>query len=471
MVTALLSEIGSCMSEFSVAGLPVVVMGAARSGVAAALLLAERGARVTISDRRLEPGSPADVDRLRAAGIALELGGHVTETLTRAALVVLSPGVPPDQPTLVAARRAGVPVVGELELASRWLRGRIVAITGTKGKSTTATLAGRMLEAGGVKALVGGNIGVPLSAQVNTSTPDTIHVVEVSSFQLEAIDTFHPWIAVLLNVSADHLDRHASVEEYARAKARIFARQEARDWAVINADDPAALALARAGRGRRLLFSGHAVIDEGVVVLPDSIAYRSRGHDESMIPRIAVKLIGRHLVTDVAAAAAVARLSGVSGDAMTNAVASFTGLEHALERVAEVQGVQFVNDSKATNVAATHQAIESFGSGLVVILGGRYKGGDFRELREALASRGASVVAVGETRSMVHEALGDTVPVHDALSMPEAVRRAFACAPRGGTVLLAPACSSFDMYVDYAERGRAFKREVVRLTGEVSREQ
>ena len=454
---------GGVMHEFSVAGQPVVVMGAARSGTAAATLLAERGARVTLTDLRETLPDSRDVERLRDAGVKLELGGHVVQTLTAASLIVLSPGVPLSQPALAAARQAGVPVVGEVELAARWLRGRIVAITGTKGKSTTTTLAARMLQAAGISALVGGNIGHPLSAQVSASTPETIHVVEVSSFQLETIETFHPWIAVLLNFSADHLDRHASVEEYARAKTRVFENQDERDWMVINADDPAVLALAQAGRARRIQFSNRASLESGIVIGSGAIRFRESGHDETLIPLSAVKLIGPHLVADVAAAAAVAKLAGVSATMMTLAVESFTGLEHALEPVAEVRGVRFVNDSKATNIEAALRAIESFGPGLVVIMGGRYKGGDFRRLREPLLARGATVVAIGEARSRIAEALADVVAVQDASSWADAVRRAFEAAPPGGTVLLAPACASFDMFVDYAERGRAFKQEVARL--------
>src|SRR5713226_6533058 len=224
------------MTEFSVEGKKVTVVGAARSGVAAALLLADRAARVTLTDLRPALADAADERRLRAAAVALELGEHRPRTFTEADLIVLSPGVLPHQPQLAAARLARIPVIGEIELASRWLSGRIVAITGTKGKSTTTTLAGRMFHAGGLKALVGGNIGTPLSSQVADSTPETFHIVEVSSFQLETTDTFHPWIAVLLNFSPDHLDRHASVDAYAAAKARIFENQTAADWAVINAD-------------------------------------------------------------------------------------------------------------------------------------------------------------------------------------------------------------------------------------------
>lgn len=426
--------------SFSVQGHNVAVVGAARSGVAAALLLVERGARVTLTDARPQLDAPVE-QQLRRAGVALELGGHRTETLTAADLVVVSPGVPLDQPMLVDARRAGVPIIGEIELASRWLSGRIVAITGTKGKSTTTTLTGRMFEEGGRRALVGGNIGTPLSAQVADSTPETYHIVEVSSFQLETTETFHPWIAVLLNLSSDHLDRHGSMEAYGKAKAKIFANQTPEDWAVINADDPQTLQLARAGLARQVLFSAAT----------------------PLVPFASIRLIGRHLVGDVMAAATVAGIAGIERDAMVRAVENFTGLEHALEPVAAIRGIQFINDSKATNIEAAKMAVEAFDRNVVVILGGRFKSGDFRLLREPLKARGAAVVAIGEATPLIQKALADVVPVHPVGSLAEAVRRGFDLAVPDGTVLLAPACASFDMFSDYAERGRVFKAEVKKL--------
>jgi UDP-N-acetylmuramoylalanine--D-glutamate ligase len=455
---------------FSVRGKRVTVVGAARSGVAAAELLARRGASVTLSEMRAHLD---DEDRLRQAGVELELGGHVPATLLRADLIVTSPGVPYRHPLIEAARHAGVPVIGELELASRWLRGRIVAITGTKGKSTTTTLTGRMLEAGGHRVLVGGNIGRALSAQVEESTEDTIHVIEASSFQLESTETFHPWIAVLLNFSPDHLDRHASVDEYAAAKTRVFAQQEDSDWAVLNADDPAVLAMARSARARRLLFSMHTKLSDGIVLDGDTIVRRAGLEREPLIPVSSIRLIGAHLIADVLAAAAVAWLAGVGAAAMTRAVEGFSGLEHALESVAEVGGVRFVNDSKATNIEAAKRAIESFDSGVVVILGGKFKGGDFRDLLAPLESRQATVIAIGESRPRIAQALAGRVALHEAADMSAAVRTAFASAAPGGTVVLAPACASFDMFRDYAERGHAFKQEVRRLQEEwnVTREQ
>ena len=455
--------------SFSVQGQNVTVVGAARSGIAAALLLAERGARVMLTDAS-SALDPIAANQLRDAGVELELGGLRRETLTSAHLLVLSPGVPLDEPSIAAARDAGVRIMGEIEMASRWLSGRIVAITGTKGKSTTTTLTGRMFTAGGLKAVVGGNIGTPLSSQVSASTPDTFHIIEVSSFQLETTDTFHPWIAVLLNLSSDHLDRHGSMEAYGSAKAKIFANQTPDDWAVINADDPQTLALARAGRAKKVMFS---------VNMP-------------IVPLSSIRLIGRHLVADVMAAATVAQIAGVPHEAMVRAVESFTGLEHALEPVAVVNGVRFINDSKATNVEAAQRAIESFGRGLVVIMGGRFKSGDFSLLREPLRSRDAQVVAIGEATPLIERALEGAVRVDRAVTLESAVRRAYELArpegreaargegaphaerPEGGggpprlnkVVLLAPACASFDMFRDYAERGQRFKKEVLKLVEE-----
>jgi UDP-N-acetylmuramoylalanine--D-glutamate ligase len=445
-----------------VKGKRVTVAGAARSGIAAAELLARRGARVTLSDSRPEA---AEAEPLRQLGVALELGGHLSETFADADLIVMSPGVPPEQPVIANARKAGVPIIGELELASRWLRGRIVAITGTKGKSTTTELTGRILEASGFKVSVGGNIGAPLSAQVDESSADMMHVVEASSFQLEQIETFHPWIAVMLNFSPDHLDRHPSVEAYGAAKARVFENQNADDWKVINADDPAVLALARNGRARTRLFSMKTALEEGTRIDGDWIVDRTAEDSRRLVPLDAIHLLGPHLVNDVMAAVSVGSIAGAAPAAMTAAVDSFHGLEHAMELVADVSGVRFVNDSKATNVDAALHSIESFESGLVPIVGGRFKGGDLRLLRDPLRARAKAVVAIGEARPLVRDALAGVVDVHEAETFREAVETAFGLAKPDGIVLLAPACASFDMFRDYADRGRRFKEEVRKLRG------
>jgi UDP-N-acetylmuramoylalanine--D-glutamate ligase len=447
------------MTPFNVEGAHVVVVGAARSGVAAAELLARRGARVTLTDMK-----PAIVEasRLRAAGVALELGSAEAGAVHRADVVVLSPGVPPELSTVAAASRRGVPVMGELELASRWLRGRIVAITGTKGKSTTTTLVGRMLQSAGRRVLVGGNIGVPLSAQVDESTEETVHVVETSSFQLETTSTFHPWIAALLNFSPDHLDRHPDEASYGRAKSRIFVNQVPSDWAVLNADNPPVLRLASAVRAQRLHYAVENIAAADVFVERDFIWQRTSEGATPLVPLSAIELAGRHMLSNVAAATAICRVAGAGGESITRALGGFTGLEHVMEPVASLGAVRFVNDSKATNIDAARRSIESFDR-VVVILGGRYKGGAFEDLRGPLSTRGQAVVAIGEARPLIVKALADVVSCVEAASMDDAVRRATDLARPHGVVLLAPACSSFDMFEDYAHRGRVFKDAVARV--------
>lgn len=446
--------------EFSVSGRHVVVVGAARSGVAAAELLVRKGARVTLTEAR--PTFDA-AGRLRDLGVTLELGGHDPGTLAAADLIVVSPGVQTDQPLFHAARARGVETIGELELASRWIAGRVIAITGTKGKSTTTTLVGRILTADGRHVLVGGNIGVPLSAQVADSTPDTVHVVEVSSFQLETTTTFRPWIAVWLNFSPDHLDRHPTVAAYAEAKARIFANQRPDDWAVVNADDPEVMRRSAAVRARRVPFSPSGRSANGFVVDRDWIVRRTHTSVERLVPVAAVELTGQHMLHDVLAAVAVTSIAGATPASMVNALRGFRGLEHVMEPAGHVRGVRFVNDSKATNVDAARRSIESFPDGVVAIVGGRFKGGDLRDLAIPLKGRGRAVVAIGEASPLVHDALSGAVPIVDAASMREAVERGYEAAKPDGLVLLAPACSSFDWFSDYAARGRAFKEEVARL--------
>jgi UDP-N-acetylmuramoylalanine--D-glutamate ligase len=438
----------------------VVVVGAARSGVAAAELLARRGAHVTLSEAR---DGFDGAETLRAGGIHLELGGHRGDTLAGADLVVVSPGVSVEQPVFEAARERGVEIIGELELASRWTLGRVIAITGTKGKSTTTTLLGRMLMAAGRKVLVGGNIGVPLCAQVEASTAETLHVVEASSFQLETTTTFRPWVAVWLNVADDHLDRHPSIESYVSAKARIFANQTADDWAVVNADDPEVVAQSDSVIAHRAPFALSGRISTGFVVDDEWIVRRTAAGAERLVPIAAVELTGRHMLNNVLAATAAASVAGVTPAAMIEGLRGFRGLAHVMEPAGEIRGVQFVNDSKATNVEAARRSIESFPGGVAVIIGGRFKGGDLRHLREPLLANGRAVVAIGEAAPLVRDALNGVVPVVEAASMRDAVARGYEAAAPDGVVLLAPACASFDWFRDYAERGDSFKEEVRRL--------
>jgi UDP-N-acetylmuramoylalanine--D-glutamate ligase len=343
-----------------------------------------------------------------------------------------------------------------------------VAITGTKGKSTTTSLTSHLLTAGGIHAPAGGNLGPPLSGQVADSTPDTIHIVEISSFQLETTATFHPWIAVLLNLSADHLDRHATFELYAQAKARVLANQTEHDWAVVNADDARMLEMARGARARQARFSLDSRTGARVTVADGWIVERGPEGEVMLMRTSDIPLVGPHMLSDVLAAITVSRVVGIASGAVAAAVMSFRGLEHAMERVDEYHGVRFINDSKATNVEAARQSIQAFTGRLAVIMGGRFKGGDLAILRNALAGRAATVVAIGEARPLLCEALAGAVTVIEADSMADAVRAAFRAAGPEGSVLLAPACASFDMFDNYAARGRAFKDAVARLREDVS---
>lgn len=450
----------------SSAGDNVVVVGLARSGIAAAAFLARRGAAVVAVDRKRERELAPEALALREAGVRLELGPHRRETFVGASLVVVSPGVPWELAELEAARQAGVPVIAEIELGFRHMKGRLCAITGTKGKSTTTAALGAMLRAAGIDARVAGNIGAPFVGLVEGSTDATVFALEVSSFQLEGVVGFRPEVAVWLNLSPDHLDRHPSLEAYASAKARIFANQQPSDWAVVNADDPAVLAEARRARARLLLFrvtgeplaSGDGAFFEG-----QAACLRQAGRVETLFVRGDVALPGAHLHGDLLVAAAAARLFGAPTEAIVRALRDFRGVEHVLEHVATHDGVAFYNDSKATNVLAARRSLEAFKAPVVVILGGRYKGGELGELLPSLRAHGRAVVAIGEATERVVSAVSGALPVERAQSMREAVLHARTLARPGDVVLLAPACSSFDMFADYAERGRAFKAEVARL--------
>lgn len=446
--------------QLELAGRRALVVGLARSGVAAARLLAARGAHVTVTDQKPLDELAGVAQELAALGAELELGGHRAESFSTAELVVVSPGVPWELPELELARRAGAQVLGELELGARFIPGPIAAITGTKGKSTTTAALGAMLRAAGQDVRVGGNIGQPVTGLVDGLTPETRVVLEVSSFQLEGTERFHPQVAVFLNLSPDHLDRHQSFEHYARAKALIFRNQEAQDWAVINGDDPQVVALARATRARVVRAGSGAPADPGAGFAGGQAQLRLAGRSETLFERSSLRVPGAHLAADLLCAATAAHLLGAPGEAIARAVAAFEGVPHALERVAEIDGVRFFNDSKATNVDAARKSLETFEGPLHVIMGGRFKGGDLRDLREAAQGRVRRVLAIGEARGLIAAALGDVLEVLPCGTLQEAVERAFQGAAPGDTVLLAPACSSFDMFRDYAERGERFKAAV-----------
>jgi len=432
-----------------------VVVGLARSGIAAAEFLARRGEAVVATDRKPAGELPAEVMRLEAQGVRLELGGHRRETFAGASMVVVSPGVPWDLPELSAARGAGVPVLAEIELAFRHLKGTVTAVTGTKGKSTTTAALGAMLRERGGDVRVGGNIGEALIGLVEGSTEATDYAVEVSSFQLEGTLRFRAQVAVFLNLSADHLDRHPTFEDYARAKARVFANQTEADWAVVNADDPAVLALARRARARVLPFraSGEPIAGGDGAFFAEGEARLVRdGRTETLFALSTVRLPGAHLAGDLLAAAVAARVRGAEPEHIARAVAAFRGVEHVLERVATIDGVAFYNDSKATNLEAARQSLLAF------------PGPTLRSWASPTAStRLPRARSRGEAQERIARSLGGVLPVDRCATLREAVERARLAAVPGDTVLLAPACSSFDMFRDYAHRGRAFKEEVGRL--------
>jgi UDP-N-acetylmuramoylalanine--D-glutamate ligase len=445
------------------AGKSVAIVGMARSGMAAAEFLWKRGARVTLSDNRPAAALESEIRILNERDIRYEAGGHSVELFDSADLVVVSPGVPLSLPVLRHAARAGKVLISEIELASRYLRGKVIAITGTNGKTTTTTLIGKILQAGGFPVQVGGNIGTPLISLVESSSKDTWSVVELSSFQLEAAPTFRPDIAVILNITPDHLDRYASFEAYTQAKLNIFENQVSSDFAVLNHEDPNLQNAASKVHSQLFWFSGSHEVKRGTYVSGGQIIFDSGKVSEQVMTCNEVPLKGRHNIENVAAAITAARLAGISSSSISRSIRNFKAVEHRLEPVAEINGVHFFNDSKATNVDATIKALEAFESGVILILGGRDKGGDFKVLSHLLQQRAKSVILLGEASDKIRMQLAGTVPMTQAHSMDDAVRLAFQQAAPGDTVLLAPACASFDMFQNYEHRGREFKAAVGRL--------
>lgn len=448
----------------ALAGREALVVGLARTGLAVADFLVRRRARVVATDTKAREALPVEALDLERRGVLLEAGGHRVESFRKASLLVVSPGVPWDLPELEAARRGGAEVIAELELAFRHLSGPVVAVSGTKGKSTTTAAIGAMLREQGDDVRVGGNIGRPAIGLVEGTSAATRFVLEVSSFQLEGTQFFRPHVAVFLNLSDDHLDRHGSFAAYAAAKARIFANQTSSDWAVVNGRDERVLALAAAGQGRLVTFGVEPQAGRAGAYFRDGVAWwRTAGSEERLFERDDVRLPGPHLADDLLAAAAAARLLGAEAGSIRRAVRAFEGAEHVLEFVAEIEGVRFFNDSKATNVAAARKSLEAFSDPVIAIMGGRFKGGDLSLLAASAHGRVKQVLAFGEARALFAEKLSPSVPVESCASLREAVERALRRGSPGDVVVLAPACASFDMFEDYAQRGRVFKDEVRRL--------
>ena len=441
----------------------VLVVGLGKSGISAALYLRTLGARVTVSDSRSGEALAKEIPALLDAGVMVETGGHGVLTFRRQDLIVVSPGVPLSTPEIQQVLAFGVPLIGELELASQGLKGQIIAITGSNGKTTTTSLVGHILQQAGVETKVGGNIGLPVVELVGESTDETWSVLEVSSFQLETIDTFRPHIAAVLNITPDHLDRHGTFENYAAAKARITENQAAKDFLVLNAEDKPTQMVAAKATAQIFWFSAVRRIKQGAFVHGDGVYFLAAegGTPEPVMPVAEIPLRGAHNVENVLAAIAMARLAGVSAGAVRTGIVSFQAVEHRLQFVAKVRGVDYYNDSKATNVDATAKALASFAGGVRVILGGKDKGSDYTELLSLLRERAVAVYTIGTAAGIIERQLAGEIKIERAGTLAEAVRLAAAAAQPGETVLLAPACSSFDQFENYEHRGRVFT-ELVR---------
>ena len=443
-------------------GKKVLVVGLGKSGLAAALFLRRRGAQVTVSDVRSAEALAKDIPALLEEGIMVEAGGHGLLTFRRQDLIVVSPGVPLDTPELVQVKSFGLPVIGELELAGRFLKGKTVAITGSNGKTTTTSLLGEILKVAGLPTLVGGNIGVPVVSLIDESTDETWSVLEVSSFQLESTVRFHPQIAVILNITPDHLDRHGTFENYALAKERIFAAEDGNDSLVLNADNVRAAQAAAHSAAHVYWFSVEHPVEQGAWLEHGFVVYRATadGTTEQIMPLSGIPLKGAHNVENVLAAVVAARLAGVPAEAIRRAVEDFRAVEHRLEYVATLNGIEFYNDSKATNVDATAKAVAAFSKGVHLILGGKDKNSDYTQLAQLLRERVCAVYTIGAAAAKIESHLRGVVSIHSCATLDKAVAAAAAAAHPGDVVLLAPACSSFDQFENYEHRGRVFKELV-----------
>ena len=454
-----------------VEGKKVLVLGAARSGIASARFLSQRGAIVALNDQKPLEQWPAEALALKEEGVGCISGEAPSWLLDQIELVVISPGVPTKSIPIRYAERAGAEVIGEIELASRYLQGRIVAITGTNGKTTTTTLIGAMLKDAGMTVQVGGNIGTALISLVDSSRPDGWTVVEVSSFQLETTVDFHPTVAAVLNVTPNHMDRYESVTDYAAAKHRIFLNQTAGDVAILNADDETVSSWASGLRAHVTQFSVAKELPEGLFLRGRELVSRTEAGERVLLNRDEMKLRGLHNVENVLAALAVGLACGASPESMRETVRNFSPVEHRLEQLTTVNGVRFYNDSKATSVDATMKALEAFADDkgkVVLILGGRGKQAPYAPLAPLVQAGVRKLILIGEDAPAIEKELKEFAPTERATDMRNAVERAFAAAQSDDIVLLAPACASFDMFDSFEHRGRVFKEEVSRLELRVS---
>ena len=442
-----------------VRGKRVLVVGLGKSGVASATFLQARGAKVTVSDSKSEAQLRQEIPLLLDKGITVETGHHGERTFRDQDMIVVSPGVPFDQPQIEQARKQGIRVIGEIELAALFVAGHVIAITGSNGKTTTTSLCGDIIKAGGERTLVGGNIGTPAISFAEQADADTWSVLEISSFQLETIESFRPEIAAILNITPDHLDRHHTFANYASAKERVFENQSASDYAVLNADNEPCVEIGKPLKSQVLWFSRLHDVRRGAFLRGETIVYRD-GKDQEILSVNDMLLKGAHNVENVLAAVCVGMAAGVAPEQIRKAVSQFKAVEHRLEYTATVKGVEYYNDSKATNVDATIKALESFAKGVHLILGGKDKGSPYTVLNDLLHERVKTVYTIGAAASKIEAEVSGVEVVH-AETLENAVKLASQKAVKGDVVLLAPACASFDQFQSYEHRGRVFK-ELVR---------
>jgi UDP-N-acetylmuramoylalanine--D-glutamate ligase len=444
---------------FDVKNKKIIVVGLGLSGRAVAQLLSERGAKVKVTESAEREKVQEHLDALTGRSIEFELGRHTEEFCKDADMVVTSPGVDPEALPLTVARSRNIPIIGELELGYLFCCAPVIAITGTNGKSTTTELIGDILACSGKHTIVCGNIGNPLSGEVDKLTEESVAVVEVSSFQLETIKNFRPYIGVLLNVSEDHYERHGDLDAYKMEKFKIFRNQTPDDWAVLHSDFQKDSMTVQVKS--RTLFFGQ---EESMVLAEDGRVVADDGKfilEEGDMP-----LKGIHNMENIACAVLVSKIMGVTEENIREGISAFRALHHRFEKVAEFEGIEFIDDSKATNIDATRRALESMNKKVVLIAGGRDKGGDYRSILPLIKEKVKTVVVIGEASSNITSAFGETIPVVSADSMSDAVEVSIQAANRGEAVMLSPMCSSFDMYTDYKHRGKVFQQEVRKLTGQ-----
>jgi UDP-N-acetylmuramoylalanine--D-glutamate ligase len=460
------SEVNCFVPFGPLGGKKVLIIGAARSGIASARFLADKGAIVALNDQKPIEKWSAEALALREIGVGLLPGEAPSWLLDQLDLVVVSPGVPATIIPIRYAERAGAEVIGEVELAARYLKGRIVAITGSNGKTTTTSLIGELLGNAGLPTQVGGNIGNALISMVESSRDDGWTVVELSSFQLETIKTLRPSIAIVLNVTPNHMDRYETFNDYAAAKHRIFMNQTEEDVAVLNADDPTVSSWASGLRAKVMNFSVRKELERGVFLNGDELVFRWDEGEQDLLRIGEMKLRGLHNVENIAAALAAGIAAGASIESMRETVKQFNPVEHRLEFVDEIRGVRFYNDSKATSVDATLKALEAFAGDpgkVVLILGGRGKKAPYEPLAKLVRDKVRKLVLIGEDAETIATDLGEYASFERASDMKDAVARSFAAAEKGDVVLLAPACASFDMFESFEHRGKVFKADVANL--------